>query len=275
MPLFTILSLFPEAIDAYLRVGVVGQALARGLLAARVVDFRDFTRDRHRTVDDRPFGGGPGMVLKPEPIVEAVEWIEQELGPHRRIALCPSGRPLDQTVVRELHDYMSPGGTTGGPLAPDSPQAPSMQTDDRRLLLLCGRYEGFDERIYDELQLERISVGDYVLAGGELPALCVLESVARLLPGVLGDERSAREDSFDAEEGSLGPLDHPHYTRPRVFRGRDVPEVLFSGDHARIAAWRAARAAERTALRRPDLGEDAEQETNTPPARPGTGTPDP
>lgn len=240
MPLFTILSLFPEAVEAYLRIGVIGQGRARGAFAARALDFRDFARDRHRTVDDRPFGGGPGMVLKPEPLVEAVEWLEERHGPHRRIALCPSGRTFDQAVARELAASMM------RPPSGDADPAP-------RLLLICGRYEGFDERIYEELRLERLSLGDFVLAGGELPALCVVEAVARLLPDVLGDARSAREDSFDEHEGSLGPLDHPHYTRPRVFRGREVPEVLFSGDHARIRAWRALRAGERTRELRPDL----------------------
>ena len=234
MPLFTILSLFPEALDQYLQAGVVGQGRARGAFAAQVLDFRDFARDRHRTVDDRPFGGGPGMVLKPEPIVEAVEWIEERHGPHRRIALCPSGRTFDQTVAQELHEHLT------------------RPEEDGRLLLLCGRYEGFDERIYEELRLERLSLGNFVLAGGELAALCVVEAVARLIPGVLGDDRSAQQDSFDPREGSLGPLDHPHYTRPRAYRGREVPPVLFSGDHSRIQAWRAERAAERTARKAGD-----------------------
>ena len=222
-PLFTILTLFPEAVDAYLRVGVLGSALERGLCRVQTVDFRDWARDRHRTVDDRPFGGGPGMVLKPEPIVECVEWIEERDGPHRRLAMCPAGRPFDQVVASEL-------------------------TTSERVMILAGRYEGIDERTFDELQLEPVSVGDFVLSGGELPALCIVDAVARLLPGALGDERSAVEDSF--HDG--GGLDHPHYTRPRDFRGRGVPDVLLSGDHEAIRAWRGERAAERTRERRPD-----------------------
>jgi tRNA (guanine37-N1)-methyltransferase len=245
VPLFTILTLFPEALAAYLSVGIVGQARARGLLDVRLVDFRDWTRDRHRTVDDRPFGGGPGMVLKPEPITEAIEWIEARHGEHRKIALCPAGIQFRQ------------------------PQAANWMAgclNDRPLLLICGRYEGFDERLYDLHQIEACSIGDYVLAGGELPALCVLEACARLIPGALGDDRSAREDSFQTERsesaatglqgcapGDLGPLDHPHYTRPRVYRSLAVPDVLLGGDHAAIASWREAQAIERTRTRRPDL----------------------
>ncbi len=251
MPLFTILTLFPEALAPYLASGILGQARDRAGLDVRLVDFRDWTRDRHRTVDDRPFGGGPGMVLKPEPIIEAVEWIEQNWGRHRKFALCPTGRPFRQPVAAELAQHAWSGES---------------------ILLLCGRYEGFDERIFEVCDFESLSIGDFVLAGGELPALCVLEACARLLPGVLGDERSALQDSFqrsepasaeaiDSEEGKedlppqrdLGPLDHPHYTRPRVFRGREVPKVLLSGDHASIDAWRAQQALKRTIQRRPEL----------------------
>lgn len=228
MPLFTILTLFPDALEPYLQVGVLGNAIERGIAEVRLVDFRDWSRDRHRTVDDRPFGGGPGMVLKPEPVVECVEWLEERFGAHRRLALCPAGRPFVQSDAAAL-------------------------AREERTLLLCGRYEGFDERIFDELALEPISIGDFVLAGGELPALCVVEATVRLLPGTLGDERSAALDSFQAHGG----LDHPHYTRPRSFRGREVPEVLFSGDHQRIEAWRRERASERTRSRRPDLAPDS------------------
>ncbi len=224
MPLFTILTLFPEAAQAYLSTGLLGAARERGLFEARLVDYRDFARDRHRTVDDRPFGGGPGMVLKPEPIVECVEWVEASWGRHRKLALCPAGIPFDQRMAEAL-------------------------VREDKVLLLCGRYEGFDQRIFDLLPFESISVGDFVLNGGELAALCVVEACARLLPGALGDERSALEDSF--REG--GGLDHPHYTRPRIWRGLEVPEVLLGGDHARVQAWRAEEARKRTLERRPDL----------------------
>jgi len=222
-PLFTILTLFPEVLEPYLQSGVLGTAIEKGLLEVRLVDFRDWARDRHRTVDDRPFGGGPGMVLKPEPIVECVEWIEERYGAHRKVALCPSGRRFDQELA-----------------------AAFAATD--RTLLLCGRYEGFDERIFAELELEPLSIGDFVLAGGELPALCVVEAAMRLIPGALGDERSAAMDSFQGRG-----LDHPHFTRPRVFREREVPPVLLSGDHAAIDAWRSEQASKRTHERRPDL----------------------
>lgn len=222
--LFTILTLFPEALESYVDSSILGIAQVKGLVEVKLVDFRDFTRDRHRTVDDRPFGGGPGMVLKPEPIIDAVEWLEREDGPYRKIMLTPSGKPFLQET------------------------AAGMLNEDR-VLLLCGRYEGFDERIRQELEWEELSIGDFVLAGGELPALCVLEAVARLVPGVLGDERSAEEESF--QNGDV--LDHPHYTRPRHYRGRTVPEVLLDGDHAKIAAWRSKQALDRTRQRRADL----------------------
>ncbi|MEZ6018257.1 MAG: tRNA (guanosine(37)-N1)-methyltransferase TrmD [Planctomycetota bacterium] len=227
MPLFTILTLFPEAVESYLDVGILGIARARGLVATRVIDFRDFARDRHRTVDDRPFGGGPGMVLKPEPIVEAVEWIDARYGPHRRLAACPSGNRFDQAAATSL-------------------------STSERTLLLCGRYEGFDERIFESLEFEFFSLGDFVLAGGELAALCAVEAAARLVPGALGDDRSAIQESFTP--AAEGGLDHPHYTRPRLFRGLAAPDVLLGGDHAAIERWRAQAARDRTRARRPDLG---------------------
>ncbi len=233
MPLFTILTLFPDALEAYLDVGVVGTALHKGLLDVHCVDFRDWTRDRHRTVDDRPFGGGPGMVLKPEPVVECVEWLEAKYGTHRRLVLDPAGRPFRQADAEAL-------------------------ANEPRTLLMCGRYEGFDARIYAELDLEPVSIGDFVLAGGELAALTIVEATARLVPGVLGDARSAVEDSFADGE----TVDHEHYTRPRVWRGREVPDVLLQGDHQRIAAWRAAQAAERTKARG-----DADRATPSKPGR--------
>jgi tRNA (guanine37-N1)-methyltransferase len=225
--LFAILTLFPEAIEPYLRSSILGLAQERGLIKVALVDFRDFTRDRHRTVDDRPFGGGPGMVLCPEPIAECVEWLERRHGAFRKLALCPSGRPFRQALAEEL-------------------------SRAERVLLLGGRYEGFDVRILDALGFTPLSIGDFVLSGGELPALCVVEAAARLIPGVLGDEESARRDSF----GGLPAhpeIDHPHYTRPRVWRGIEVPPVLLSGNHAEIERWRTAAASGKTRARRADL----------------------
>lgn len=241
--LLTILSLFPEAIEPYLRSSILGIAREKGLVEIRTVDFRDFARDRHRTVDDRPFGGGPGMVLKPEPIFDCVEALEAGEGAFHKIMLTPTGKPFRQEDARRLAGL-------------------------DRVLLLCGRYEGFDERLRLELEWEELSLGDFVLAGGELPALCVAEAVTRLVPGVLGDARSAEEDSFRPGGG----LDHPHYTRPRLWRGHEVPDVLLQGDHARIAEWRAARATERTRERRPDLASgltEAERDHQTPTTLPG------
>lgn len=239
-PLFTILTLFPEALEPYLKVGILGGAIEREALTVQIVDFRDWSRDRHRTVDDRPFGGGPGMVIKPEPVYDCVQWVEDRHGPHRRLVMDPAGRPFRQPQAAEL-------------------------SGEQRVMLLCGRYEGFDQRLYEELDLEPVSVGDFVLCGGELPALCIVEAAARLLPGVLGDERSAEQDSFQG----AGGLDHPHFTRPRTWRGRDVPEVLFTGDHARIDSWREGEAERRTQLWRPDLetrdGEGSQAQRSTDP----------
>ena len=224
-----VLTLFPEAVEPYLASSILGIARSKGLVRTQVVDFRDFTRDRHRTVDDRPFGGGPGMVLKPEPILDCVE-LERRHGSFHKVLLTPDGTPFDQPRAQGL-------------------------LESERLLLLCGRYEGFDERIRDELEWDEISIGDYVLAGGELPALVVTEALARLVPGVLGDARSAVQESFQDGRGAPGEtlLDHPHYTRPRTFRGRAVPDVLLGGDHGAIDRWRLERAKERTRVRRPDL----------------------
>ncbi|MBL6720947.1 MAG: tRNA (guanosine(37)-N1)-methyltransferase TrmD [Planctomycetes bacterium] len=224
MPLFTILTLFPEAVESYLAVGVLGIAVRKGTIRVQAIDLRDFTRDRHRTTDDRPYGGGPGMVLRPEPIAEAVEWVEREHGPHRRLVMDPAGRPFQQGDARAL-------------------------AAEQRTLLLAGRYEGIDARVLEQFEFEPVTLGDFVLAGGELPALCMLEAAARLIPGVLGDERSAVEDSFT----EASTLDHPHYTRPRVFRGDGVPEVLMSGDHAAIECWREDQARARARRWRPDL----------------------
>jgi tRNA (guanine37-N1)-methyltransferase len=218
-----VLTLFPEALEAYLGASILGLAQAKGKVRIQAVDFRDFTRDRHRTVDDRPYGGGPGMVLKAEPVCEAVEWLERELGPFHKVLLTPDGVPFRQPKARALATC-------------------------ERLLFLCGRYEGFDERLRAAFAWDEVSLGDFVLSGGELPALCVTEAVVRLVPGVLGHEESAARESFEH-----GELDHPHYTRPPEWRGRAVPEVLRGGDHAAIERWRSAEARRRTRARRPDL----------------------
>lgn len=218
-----VLTLFPDAIEGYLGKGVFRIAREKGSLDVRLLNFRDFTKDRHRSVDDRPFGGGPGMLLRPEPVFEAVEWVESREGRFRKILLTPEGRPLRQA------------------------QAESFAKEDR-LLLLCGRYEGFDQRILEGFPWETLSIGDFVLSGGELAALVVLEATVRLLPGVLGDAESPVSESFTNRM-----LDYPQYTRPREYRGQSVPEVLVSGDHAAVKRWREEQARKRTARLRPDL----------------------
>lgn len=203
-----ILTLFPAAIRPYLNESILGIAQAQGNLRVDLVDFRNYALDPHRTVDDRPFGGGPGMVLKPEPIFAAVEDLERAHGAFHKVLLCPRGRTFDQRKAREL-------------------------SRSERLLFLCGRYEGYDERIRQGFAWEEISLGDFVLAGGELAAMVVLEAAVRLIPGVLGCAQSAEFESF---EGEL--LDYPQYTRPREFRGMAAPDILMSGDHAAVARWR-------------------------------------
>ena len=232
----TILTLFPSAIEGYLRESILRIAQAKGLVQFRLINFRDYAKDRHRTVDDRPFGGGPGMVLKPEPVFEAVEDAEAKDGPYRKILLTPEGRRFDQALARDL-------------------------AREERILLLCGRYEGFDERIRLGFRWDEVSLGDFVLSGGELAALAVAEATVRLRPGVLGDPRSPEEESFTA-----GLLDYPQYTRPRVFRGMAVPEVLLEGDHEAVRRWRESASFERTAQRRPDLrpGESSEARPQEP-----------
>ena len=219
-----VVTLFPELVAGVLQFGIVGRAIRRGLLSVGTEDPRTHTTDVHRTVDDRPYGGGPGMVLKPEPLLAAIRAAQERLPPGSlRVYLSAQGERLDQARSRELARL--PG-----------------------LLLVAGRYEGVDQRVI-ELGIDReLSVGDYVLSGGELPALTVIDALARLLPGALGDERSNLEDSF-----TDGLLEWPQYTRPEVFEGRVVPQVLLSGDHADIRRWRLARAVERTAQRRPEL----------------------
>ncbi len=221
-----VFTLFPEVIDTYGASSILGRAQERGRLDLRSHDIRDATHDVHRTVDDSPFGGGAGMVLAPEPAFEAVEAVEAGSDglPRPLLLLSASGRRFDQDVAREMADL--PGGFS----------------------LLCGRYEGVDQRVADHLCDGELSIGDYVLAGGELAALVVVEAVARLLPGVLGNEQSTDEESF-----AVGLLEYPQFTRPAQFRQFDVPEVLRSGDHGRVQAWRRAQALVRTLRRRPDL----------------------
>ena len=216
-----VLTLFPGMFAGPLDESIVGRARAMGRLTLKIHNLRDYTHDRHRTVDDRPFGGGPGMLLKPEPVFEAVEGLVAERT--RTVLLTPTGRKLTQEIVREL-------------------------AVEEHILLVCGSYEGFDERIRQELADDEISIGDYVLTNGALPAMVLIDAVARLLPGVLGDESSSVDESF-----SRGLLEYPQYTRPAEYRGLKVPEVLLSGNHAEIARWRAEQARQRTLERRPDL----------------------
>jgi tRNA (guanine37-N1)-methyltransferase len=224
-----IVTIFPRMIEAALAEGILARAIQRELLTVRARDLRDFTDDRHRTVDDVPYGGGPGMVLKAEPLFRAVEAIERESGPPRAVVLVsPHGRPFSQA------------------------EAARLATLDR-LVILCGRYEGIDDRVRENLATEELSIGDYVLSGGELPALVIVDAVARLIPGVVGDEDSVAGDSF-----SRGLLDFPHFTRPAEFRDWKVPEVLVSGHHGEIRRWRKRQALELTLMRRPELLVDAE-----------------
>jgi tRNA (guanine37-N1)-methyltransferase len=220
---FDIVTIFPALIEQAVAAGIVGRAIDRGTLSMTVHDLRAFTTDRHRVVDDVPYGGGPGMVLKPEPIGGALDAIENDgRGKPLVVLTSPQGTRFSQAVAERLA------------------AAP-------RLLIVCGRYEGVDERVRTRID-EEISIGDYVLSGGELAALVIIDAVARLVPGVVGDEQSVAEDSF-----SRGLLDFPHYTRPAEWNGVKVPEVLLSGNHAAIRRWRKREALARTYLRRPDL----------------------
>jgi len=229
-----VITLFPEAFEGFLAASIPRIAQEKGLVDVRLHNLRDWAQDARGTVDDRPFGGGPGMVLMCEPVFAAVEDVRGGDEGCELLMLSPQGERFDQALARDL-------------------------AGRKRLLLLAGRYEGFDERIRLGLEPREISVGDYVLSGGELPAMVVIDAVVRLLPGVLGDEESVEEESF-----SRGLLEYPHYTRPREFRGMKVPEVLLSGDHGRVARWRSEKALERTRRRRRDLlekGEDKEPES--------------
>jgi len=237
-----VLTIFPDLVEAFLAESLVGSARSSGLLELAAHDLRQWTRDRHRSVDDTPYGGGPGMVMKPEPLVEGIEALAGPKGPDRRarvILMSPQGRVLDHARVKELAGV-------------------------GHLVLVCGRYEGVDARVVDLAVDEEISIGDYVLCGGEVPAMAVIESVVRWVPGVLGNPDSAGRDSFAGPAASGGGfLEGPQYTRPPVFRGHGVPEVLLSGDHAAIERFRAERAREITRQRRPDLLGNGEHESHS------------
>ncbi|WP_239617078.1 tRNA (guanosine(37)-N1)-methyltransferase TrmD [Cohnella mopanensis] len=234
-----VLTLFPEMFTGVFGSSILGKARDKGIFSLNTVNFRDFSNNKHNTVDDMPYGGGGGMVLKAEPIFGAVEHLlEQQSDSHvpqaeegkkpRVILMCPQGKTFSQEVAQEL-------------------------SKESHLIFICGHYEGYDERIREYLVTDELSVGDYVLTGGELPAMVVVDSVVRLLPGVLGNEQSAVTDSF-----SDGLLEYPHYTRPAEFRGWKVPDTLLSGHHAEIVKWRRKQSLERTLARRPELLEQAE-----------------
>ncbi len=219
----TVLTLYPEMFPGPLGMALAGRALASGTWLLETVQIRDFAADRHRSVDDTPAGGGAGMVMRADVLATAIDAAAPPGDPRPRLLMSPRGRPLDQARVRML---------AAGPGA----------------VIVCGRFEGVDQRVIEARDLEEVSVGDYVLSGGEIAAHVLLDAVVRLLPGVMGNAASGSEESFEA-----GLLEHPHYTRPALFEGRPIPEVLTSGNHARIAAWRKAEAERLTAARRPDL----------------------
>lgn len=220
-----VLTLFPEMLEGVLHSSILGKAEEKELVSFRIVNFRDYAGNKHNTVDDYPYGGGGGMVLKPDPIFGAVEslQLEADTRPPRVILMCPQGATFTQHKAEEL-------------------------AQEERLVFICGHYEGYDERIREHLVTDEISIGDYVLTGGELPAMVVIDSVVRLLPGVLGNEMSSVTDSF-----STGLLEYPHYTRPADFRGLKVPDVLLSGHHEQIGKWRRRESLRRTLERRPEL----------------------
>ena len=220
---FTVLTIFPEMFSALLVGGIVKRAIERQYISVEPINIRDFAKDQHRTVDDRPYGGGCGMVMKPEPVAEAIRYARKKYPEAYTLLLTPQGRLFNQRVAQEL------AGCAG-------------------LILVCGRYEGIDERVREHLVDDQLSMGDYVLTGGELAAMVVIDAVSRLIPGTLGSEHSAQEDSF-----SNGLLEYPQYTRPRSFEGANVPEVLLSGDHGAIRQWRRQASLVRTVLKRPDL----------------------
>jgi tRNA (guanine37-N1)-methyltransferase len=222
---FDILTLFPDIFQGYLGESLLKRAIQAGLVDVRLHNIRDWSKSKHHQVDDRPFGGGPGMVLMAPTVVECVEAVQADAEPGHLVMLTPQGRRLDQAAVERLAGH-------------------------KRLLLLCGRYEGFDERIRDILKPEEISLGDFILNGGEVAAMAVVDAAIRLVPGVLGDEDSSASDSFS---GDRRWLEFPQYTRPREYRGLETPEILLSGNHEEIARWREEQSRQRTKQRRPDL----------------------
>ena len=233
---FEVFTLLPEVFPSYLDTSILKKARERGLIQVNVHNIRDYTHDKHHTTDDTPYGGGGGMVMKPEPVFEAIETVLGIASPPSTpepdstpiILLTPQGRVFNQSIAKELSQH-------------------------KRIVLLCGRYEGIDERIRENLVTDQISIGDYVLTGGEIPALILIDAVSRLLPNVLGDPTGAEDDSH-----AMGLLEYPHYTRPPEFRGSKVPDVLLSGDHAKIEKWRREQALERTFNKRPDMLEKAD-----------------
>lgn len=234
---FEVFTLLPEVFPSYLDTSILKRARERGLIQVNVHNIRDYTRDKHHTTDDQPYGGGGGMVMKPEPVFEAIETVLGLNPPQTQpmpdasipiILLTPQGRVFNQNIAKELSQYP-------------------------KIALLCGRYEGIDERIRENLVTDEISIGDYVLTGGEIPALILIDAVSRLLPDVLGDPTGAEDDSH-----AMGLLEYPHYTRPPEFRGSKVPDVLLSGDHKKIDVWRREQALERTLRKRPDMLEKAD-----------------
>jgi len=226
---FDVLTLFPEMFPGYLGQSLLGKAIERGLLDVKLHNIRDWTDDKHNNVDDRPFGGGPGMVMMAPPVVESAEAVmHMDERPTHTILLTPQGRTLTQRFAEELSEHP-------------------------RIMLLCGRYEGFDQRVSDILKPEELSIGDFVLSGGEVAAMLVIDTLVRLIPGVLGDERSNKEDTFSRANRLLK---FPQYTRPREYRGHEVPEVLLSGDHGKVAQWRTEQTLQRTKQRRQDLLDD-------------------
>ena len=229
----TVLTLYPEMFPGPLGISLAGRALEEGLWSLDTVHIRDFATDKHRSVDDTPAGGGAGMVLRPDVLAAAIESVADG---RPMLALTPRGKPLTQARVRDL-------------------------AAGKGVILLCGRFEGFDERIIEARPVEEVSIGDYVLSGGEIGAMAILDACVRLLPGVMGAASSGEEESFDQ-----GLLEYPHYTRPVTWEGRTIPEVLRSGDHAKIAAWRHAKAVEDTRLRRPDLIERHGGASQAPPS---------